>query len=215
MRNNNLSGVNSWTLTVGVLSPHGSYLPDAPAKRATRLHFEVQLMKQRRHSSRAQVSWRLYTRPARTQPTPSVSDTSNYCSLRNLLCPAQIKIMSLFDGFFFLFIPVALLGFVVSGASSHNGRHLQKLRTLKQTQLFISFYFIWLCNLKFVEPRRSNYFWFKNLICHTFCDPGQPHHSHTPSCVFDSFNYNRLVSTRRRSFQVLSKRRSHSASCSW
>ena len=32
-----------------------------------------------------------------------------------------------------------------------------KLRTLKQTQLFISFPFFWLCNLKFVEPRRSNY----------------------------------------------------------
>jgi hypothetical protein len=49
------------------------------------------------------------------------------------------------------------------GASNHNGRHWQKLRTVKISQLFIEFTFIFLNNVNFVE-RRKYLFLFKMFV---------------------------------------------------
>jgi hypothetical protein len=119
-----------------------------------------------------------------------------------------------FDGFLFLFIPVVLLGFLSSGASNHNGRHWQKLRTLKQTHLLISFHFICLCHLE-RDEHRSNHFRLKIYSATPFEARGG-RTTRTPQTASPVRPiYNRLVLIMRKYFQVLLKRPSRSASCLW
>jgi len=65
---------------------------------------------------------------------------------------------------------VMLLGFLMPGASQHNGRPEQKLWIIKRPQLLVEFPYIQPSNLKSVERRKSNLkkYWFCRPICGPF-----------------------------------------------